>query len=189
MIDFATWSLTEAHQYRDAYVASLPSRAEWLAAEVIAHCIDAATLSQGPDGLDLLWAWATDLIDTGPSTLQLRTSQPADDLQPGIHPPWYDQSARDPWLSAGALWLIELLGTHLGHVVLDAKPRAHWDVYQNLDEPDDYFQQRTMLMGANRRPVDPAGMIHTSVMGHVRSGKPWREQPSLSSLYEFIVGS
>ena len=95
---------------------------------------------------------------------------------------------RDPWLSNGTLWLIELLGGHLASVVIDARPDAHWDVYQPPDQPDDYFQHRTMLAGVNPRPVDPAGMVHTSVVGHVLRGKPWREQPTLSSLYEFIVG-
>ena len=188
MIDFATWSETNARKYRDAYIASLPSRTAWLVAEVTAHSADADMLFRGAAGLGSLWAWATDVIDTGPSTLQLRTTQPADDLQPGVRPPWYDQSAEDPWLSDGTLWLIELLGVHLANVVVEARPAAHWDVYQAIDQPDDYFQQRTMLFGANPRPVDPAGMIHTSVIGHVLTEKPWREQPSLPSLYEFIVG-
>ncbi len=188
MIDFAVLSFADAHQYRDEYVASLPRRTQWLVAEVTAHGIDDAMLLRGAEGLRPLWAWATVLIDNGPSTLQLRTSQPAGDLQPGVRPPWYDPSTRDPWLSDGALWLIELLGVHLADIVLDAKPGAHWQIYQNLDQPDDYFQHRTVVCGANSRPMDPAGMIHTSVIGHVLRGKPWTEQPSLTSLYEFIVG-
>ena len=92
MIDFATWSIGDARKYRDAYVASLPSRKEWLVAEISACGDDADMLSRGVSGLGPLWAWATDLIDTAPSTLELRTPQPSDDRQPGPLPPWYDQS-------------------------------------------------------------------------------------------------
>lgn len=188
MIDFAARSLTDARKYRDAYVASLHSRRDWLVAEMIARSADPEVLSHGALGLEPLWAWAKDLIDSEPSTLRLRTSQPANDLQPGPRPPWYDQSTQDPWLSDGLLWLIELLGVHLTSVVLDARPRGSWEVYQSPSESADYFQHRTMLFGAHPRPVDPAAMIHTSVIGHVLRGESWSERPTLSSLYEFIVG-
>jgi hypothetical protein len=168
VIDFATWSVRDARMYRDAYVASLPSRTQWLLPEITAYGADCNMLSSGgASGLGALWAWAADVIDTGPSTLELRTSQPAGDLQSGARPPWYDQYRQDPWLSDGALWLIELLGVHLANVIVRAKPGAHWAVYQASDEPDDNFLHRTMLFGANPRPVDPAGMIHISVIGHV----------------------
>lgn len=187
MIDFATWSILDAREYRDAYVASLPSRKEWLVAEISARGDDPDMLSRGVSGLGPLWAWATDLIDTAPKSFELRASQPSEDRQPGLLPPWYDQTKQDPLLSNGALWLIELLGGHLASVVIDARPAAHWVLYQAPGEADSYFQHRTLLFDANPRPMEPAAMVHTSVVGHVLGGKPWREQPTLSSLYEFII--
>lgn len=186
MIDFGVWSRDEAKAYRDAYAAAIPLRERWLADELRAHGHDTMLLT-GPEQLLELWAWATSLIDAGPTTLGLLTQQPADDPQPGIRPPWYDQGQPDRFLSDGALWLIDLLGGHLATLVVEAAPQAHWDVYRAPRRTHDVDQHRTKLFGTRPMGVDPAGMIHTAVIGHLAHGKPWNEQQTLATLYTYTL--
>lgn len=187
MLDFASLNAAEADAYCDSYVRSLPSRRAWLAAEFAARPAGGHSTSSRTASLETVWEWATALIDTGPHTLRLATEQPGDDPQQGPRPPWYDQSAPDPYLSDGALWLIELLGVHLADALAAEKPEAHWAVYRSPERPDDYNQQRTMLFDAGPQPVDPAALIHTSVIGHVLRHKPWTAQATLASLYLAIM--
>lgn len=121
-------TLQAAKAYRDAYAAAVPVRERWLVDELLTRGQDPGMLSR-PGRLPELWAWATALIDTGPMSLRLLTSQPNDDPQPGFRPPWYDHDDLTPHLSDGALWLIDLLGVHLATLVMAAVPDTRWDVY------------------------------------------------------------
>lgn len=188
MIDFGLWSFKQAKGYRDAYAASIPIRENWLADELHVRGHNPNMLA-GANRLPDLWAWATALIDTGPSTLRLRTPQPANDPQPGVRPPWHAQEEPSPFLSDGTLWLIELLGAHLATLIMAAVPEAHWDVYRAPGRKNDVDQHRTKLFGTRPLGVDPSGMVYGPVIGHVYHGKPWRDQQTLEGLYTYSLSS
>jgi hypothetical protein len=188
MIDFGLWSLKEAKAYRDAYAAAVPVRERWLADELRARGDDPGMLS-GPNRLPALWALATALIDTGPTSVRLQTPQPSDEPQPGIRPPWHDQDQPSPFFSDGALWLIELLGAHLATLISASAPEAHWDVYRAPRRKHDVDQHRTKLFGTRPAGVDPSRMVYGAVIGHVHHGKPWDQQETLETLYDYAITS
>lgn len=188
MIDFGVMPLTEANAYRDAYAAAIPVRERWLAEELRARGEDPGMLC-GPDRLPDLWSWATALIGTGPTTLRLLTQQPTDDPQPGTRPPWHAQDEPSPFLSDGALWLVELLGSHLATLVIAAVPDAHWDVYRAPRRKNDVNQHRTRLFGTRPLGIDPSSMVYGPVIGHVYHRRPWSEQQTLRSLYEYSLSA
>lgn len=186
MIDFGSWTLAEARAYCAAYAAAAPARREWLTNELRARGQDTQVLA-GPAGLAELWAWATHLIDAGPTALRLLTAQPAADPQPGIRPPWHSQDEPSHRLSDGALWLVDLLGMHVAGLVLEACPSAHWDVFRGSGRVRDASHHRTKLFGAFPDGVDLSSNVYGSVIGHVVHGKPWRNQRSLEELYALTV--
>jgi hypothetical protein len=186
MIHFSTWTLEQARVYCAAYAAAVPFRGEWLGQELQARG-QGRDLLAGPEGLPELWAWATNLVDTGPMTLELLTPQPAGDPQPGVRPPWHSQDEPSELLSDGALWLIDLLGVHVAALLLEACPNAYWDVFRSTGRIPDGSQHKTKLFGTFTDGVDLASNVHGSVIGHVGYGKPWSKQRSLEGLYALTL--
>lgn len=186
MIDFGSWTLGDARAYCAAYAQAVPIRCEWLADELRARGQD-PNLLVGPDGLPELWAWATRLFDTGPTTVELLTTQPASDPQPGVRPPWHSQEEPSHRLSDGALWLVDLLGVHIAALLLEACPDAHWDVFRSRGRIRDGSHHRTKLFGTYAAGVDLSSNIYGSVIGHVVHGKPWSKQRSLEELYTLTL--
>lgn len=189
MIDFGTWTKKAATAYRDAYAAAVPLRAAWLAREAAASSCDAAALD-GPRGLGLLWMWTMRRFESeGAAGLALREPLPDDDPQRGPRPPWHAPDQPNPYLSDGALWLIEGLGCHLSLLVTAACPDAHWDVYRAPSSTHDVNQNRTMLHGLpNGAPADPSSMVYSQVIKTTIHGKPWAAD-ALDVLYRHLTGA
>lgn len=188
MIHFSTWTLEEARAYCAAYAAAVPYRCEWLANELDARGQDRDLLAS-PEGLPELWEWATELIDTGPLTLELLVPQPAADPQPGVRPPWHSQDDPNQRLSDGALWLIDLLGMHLAALLLKNCPNAYWDVLQSTGPLHEGTHHKTKLFGTYADGVDLANNVYGAVIGHVLYGKPWTNQTSLAELYADLLNA
>lgn len=162
MIDFGVLDRAAAQEYRDAYVAACPERVAWLRLEVSRTGGSAAAVDGSPASLGPAWEW-----------LLRRLGEPGGPVVdvPG-RPPWYDPERPNPYLSDGALWLIDAMGCYLAALVTDAVPKARWEVYRVAKKYKDVDQNRTMLVGLpGGRPADPAGMVYTAVILTVVHGE------------------
>jgi hypothetical protein len=143
-----------------------------------------------PGGLGPLWTWTTGRFDSeGATGLALCAPLPDDDPQGVPRPPWHAPDRPNPYLSDGALWLIEGLGCHLATLVTAACPEARWDVYRAPSSTRDVNQNRTMLHGLpNGAAADPSSMVYSQVIKTTIHGKPWAAD-SLDLLYRHLTGA
>lgn len=175
MIDFGVLEPAAAQAYCDAYAAAVPDRVAWLEHEVTRT--GGPPLRRTPDDLVPAWEWAWQRLREpgGPSV----------DL-PG-RPPWYSAERANPYLSDGALWLVDALGCYLATLAQDAVPEARWGVHRVAKRLKDVDQQRTMLMGLpGERPADPTRMVYGEVIGPVVHGEPV-DPRALRRLYDALV--
>ncbi len=186
MLDFDEMTLEDARAYCERYAAAVPVRERWLADELAARGEGAALLA-GRDQLPGLWTWACDMFDSGPTSLRLLVSQPVNDPQPGVRPPWYSQERPSPYFSDGALWLIELLGAHLATLLMADEPALYWDVYRVPKRLRDFNQHRIKLFGIWPDGVELAQMVYSSVIGRVHYGNPWSEERSLEDIFVYSL--
>lgn len=63
------------------------------------------------------------LEEEGATGSRLVVPLPDDDPQAGPRPSWHDAERGNPYLSDGALWLIEGLGCHLGMLTMRTSGR------------------------------------------------------------------
>lgn len=187
MIDFGTWSLKQAEEYCASYAKGVALRAEWLGREVAATSDLDTTALTGEAGLMELWRWFGHRLTTeGPTRLTLRTPLPDDDPQHGQRPPWQAPNKTNPYLSDGALWLIEGIGCHLAMVAMDNCPEAEWEVYRAPKRRKDFNQHRTQLFGVPGGPAEPSRMVYGDVIGPVIHNEDWRDD-ALVRLYHYLV--
>jgi hypothetical protein len=189
MIDFGTWTKASASAYRDTYAVGVPVRAAWLGREVEASGGAAASLD-GPGGLDRLWAWVVRRFEEeGATGLTLVAPLPDDDPQAGRRPPWHDPARANPYLSDGALWLIEGLGCHLAMLTMHACPQARWELYRAPSSTRDVNQNRTMLHDLPKgTPSDPSSMVYSQVIRTTIHDEPWAAD-ALGMLYRYLTAS
>lgn len=144
------------------------------------------TWCDGPEGLGALWQWFDGrLREAGPTGLVPAAPLPAADPQAGARPPWHSPDQPNPYLSDGALWLIEGLGCHLATLAMCSHQGAGWEVYRPSNRRDVNFN-RTRLVGVPGGPADPAQMIYGAVVRTVIHSQPW-EPGELSRLFHYLV--
>lgn len=150
MIDFGVLDKETAQAYCEALVAACPVLVTWLRDEIARTGGPVAAVDGTPDSLVALWEW-----------LQRRLAEPGGPtVNLAGRPPWYNPARPNPYLSDGALWLIDAVGCYLADLVTAAVPGARWEVYRVAKKLKDVNQNRTMLVGLpGGRPADPAQMV------------------------------
>jgi hypothetical protein len=179
MIDFGSWDLASAQAYHQEYVTAVPKRVSWLREEVRRTGGPEAAVDGTPESLVPLWDWLRKRLG--------EPGGPAVDL-PG-RPPWYDPDpARpNPYLSDGALWLIDAIGCVLATLVLADVPGARWEVYRMPKRFKDIMQHRTVLTGLPKAgPADPIRMVYTAVIRSIIHGEPW-DPRAMRGRYDYLT--
>lgn len=186
MIDFGMMSVEEATAYLEAYVTSLPSRHAWLARELAVSGLSEPVL-QSPDRLSMMWAHVETVVQRD-GAWHLRTPQPSDDLQQGLRPPWYEPDGHAVFAD-NTLWLIELLGAHVGQLVTEFSPDSHWGLYRVAKRLRDVNQHTTVLLDVpSGWFANPTSMVYSVMLNRFYYRRP---SPSgmntLADVYKHIT--